>query len=84
MFMMIVGAGRVGSAWPSRRSPPAPMSVLDEIVSHERLDAGPHKSWEDAGGEFTVGTPLETTADRRPGSRAPMPSSSRPTATTRT
>ena len=37
--------------------------MLDEDpLSHERLDAGQTKSWEDAGGQFTVGTALETDA----------------------
>ena len=39
------------------------MSVLDQDpLSHERLDAGQTESWEDSGGQFTVGTALETNA----------------------
>ena len=39
------------------------VSVLDEDpLSHERLDAGQSKSWEDSGGQFTVGTALELDA----------------------
>src|SRR6266851_7701223 len=62
--MLIVGAGRVGSAI-ARRALEAgyDVSVLDEDpLSHERLDAGQDKSWEDSGGQFTVGTALETDA----------------------
>ena len=64
MFVMIVGAGRVGSAV-AKASLAAGhrVSVLDEDpLSHERLDAGQQLSWEDAGGEFTVGTALELDA----------------------
>ncbi len=62
--MLIVGAGRVGSAI-ARRALQAghDVSVLDEDpLSHERLDAGQSDSWEDAGGQFTVGTALEIDA----------------------
>ena len=62
--MLIVGAGRVGSAI-ARRALQAghDVSVLDEDpLSHERLDAGQTDSWEDAGGQFTVGTALEIDA----------------------
>ena len=39
------------------------VSVLDEDpLSHERLDAGQATSWEDAGGQFTVGTAIERSA----------------------
>ena len=39
------------------------VSVLDEDpLSHERLDAGQATSWEDAGGQFTVGTAIEREA----------------------
>ena len=64
MYMMIVGAGRVGSAI-ARRALAAghEVSVLDEDpLSHERLDAGQTQTWEDAGGQFTVGTALEIDA----------------------
>ena len=64
MFVMIVGAGRVGSAVAkSALAAGHEVSVLDEDpLSHERLDAGQAKSWEDAGGQFTVGTALELDA----------------------
>ena len=61
---MIVGAGRVGSAVAkSALASGHQVSVLDEDpLSHERLDAGQTVSWEDAGGQFTVGTALEIDA----------------------
>jgi trk system potassium uptake protein len=64
MFILIVGAGRVGSAVAkSSLAAGHEVSVLDEDpLSHERLDAGQDKSWEDAGGQFTVGTALESDA----------------------
>ena len=64
MFVLIVGAGRVGSAVAkSALAAGHEVSVLDEDpLSHERLDAGQSKSWEDAEGQFTVGTALETDA----------------------
>ncbi len=64
MFVMIVGAGRVGSAVAkSALAAGHEVSVLDEDpLSHERLDAGQGRSWEDAVGQFTVGTSLETDA----------------------
>jgi trk system potassium uptake protein len=64
MFVMIVGAGRVGSAVAkSALASGHEVSVLDEDpLSHERLDAGQALSWEDAGGQFTVGTALEIDA----------------------
>jgi trk system potassium uptake protein TrkA len=64
MFILIVGAGRVGSALAkSAIAAGHDVSVLDEDpLSHERLDAGQSSSWEDAGGQFTVGTALETDA----------------------
>jgi trk system potassium uptake protein len=64
MFVMIVGAGRVGSAVAkSALASGHEVSVLDEDpLSHERLDAGQTLSWEDAGGQFTVGTALEIDA----------------------
>src|SRR5438067_8992014 len=64
MFVMIVGAGRVGSALAkSALSAGHEVSVLDEDpLSHERLDAGQTRSWDDAGGQFTVGAALETDA----------------------
>ena len=64
MFILIVGAGRVGSAVAkSALAAGHEVSVLDEDpLSHERLDAGQSKTWEDADGQFTVGTALETDA----------------------
>jgi trk system potassium uptake protein TrkA len=64
MFVLIVGAGRVGSAVAkSALLAGHEVSVLDEDpLSHERLDAGQTASWEDAGGQFTVGTALEIDA----------------------
>ncbi|MCL2769549.1 MAG: TrkA family potassium uptake protein [Solirubrobacterales bacterium] len=64
MFVLIVGAGRVGSAVAkSALAAGHEVSVLDEDpLSHERLDAGQGHSWEDSGGHFTVGTALETDA----------------------
>jgi len=64
MFVLIVGAGRVGSAVAKTALATGhEVSVLDEDpLSHERLDAGQQKSWEDAGGQFTVGTALELEA----------------------
>ncbi|MFZ0088783.1 MAG: NAD-binding protein [Solirubrobacteraceae bacterium] len=61
MFILIVGAGRVGSAV-AKRSLDAgyDVSVLDsDPLSHERLDKDQSISWEDAGGRFTVGAALE-------------------------
>ena len=64
MFVLIVGAGRVGSAVAkSALAAGHEVSVLDsDPLSHERLDAGQTESWEDSGGQFTVGTALETDA----------------------
>ena len=64
MNVVIVGAGRVGSAVAKTALAAGhAVSVLDEDpLSHERLDAGQQKSWEDAGGLFTVGTALELEA----------------------
>jgi trk/ktr system potassium uptake protein len=64
MFVLIVGAGRVGSAVAkSALVAGHDVSVLDEDpLSHERLNAGLGSGWEDAGGQFTVGTALETEA----------------------
>ena len=64
MFVLIVGAGRVGSSVAkSALAAGHDVSVLDEDpLSHERLDANQPTSWEDAGGRFTVGTALEVDA----------------------
>jgi trk system potassium uptake protein TrkA len=64
MFVLIVGAGRVGSAIAKRALAAGhEVSVLDEDpLSHERLDEIEAQGWEDAGGRFTVGTALEVDA----------------------
>jgi trk system potassium uptake protein TrkA len=64
MFVLIVGAGRVGSTIAKRALREGhEVSVLDEDpLSHERLDVDLDGSWEDAGGQFTVGTALELDA----------------------
>jgi trk system potassium uptake protein TrkA len=64
MFILVVGAGRVGSTV-ARRAIGAghEVSVLDEDpLSHERLDSADEGPWEDRGGRFTVGTALELDA----------------------
>jgi trk system potassium uptake protein len=69
MFVLIVGAGRVGSeVAKSALAAGHEVSVLDEDpLSHERLDAGQSKGWEDSGGRFTVGTALELDALEKAG-----------------
>ena len=64
MFVVIVGAGRVGSAVAKAALAAGhEVSVLDEDpLSHERLDVGGDGTWEDRGGLFTVGTALEIDA----------------------
>lgn len=64
MFVLIVGAGRVGSAVAkSALAAGHEVSVLDEDpLSHERLNAGQVRTWEDAEGQFTIGTALEIDA----------------------
>src|SRR4029077_13264557 len=64
MFVLIVGAGRVGSAVAKRALATGhEVSVLDEDpLSHERLVEIEGQSWEDAGGLFTIGTALEVDA----------------------
>jgi trk system potassium uptake protein TrkA len=64
VFVLIVGAGRVGSSVAKKALAAGhEVSVLDEDpLSHERLDANQPTSWEDAGGRFTVGTALEIDA----------------------
>src|SRR5438093_30167 len=64
MFVLIVGAGRVGSAVAKAALTAGhEVSVLDEDpLSHERLDVGGEGTWEDRGGLFTVGTALEIDA----------------------
>lgn len=64
MFILVVGAGRVGSAVAKRALEQGhEVSVLDQDpLSHEQLDKDLSESWEDAGGRFTVGTALEVDA----------------------
>src|ERR687885_2158474 len=64
MFVLIVGAGRVGSSLArTMLADGHDVSCLDEDPeSHARLEIGLEKSWEDVGGQFTVGTGLEIEA----------------------
>src|ERR687897_3859217 len=64
MFVLVVGAGRVGSSVATAALQAGhTVSVLDEDpLSHERLDVELRKSWEEAGGRFTIGTALELDA----------------------
>ena len=63
-FILIAGAGRVGSAVArSMLAAGHEVSVLDEDpLSHERLDAGQPTTWEDVGGRFTIGQAIEAEA----------------------
>ena len=64
VFVLVVGAGRVGSsvATAALRAGHT-VSVLDEDpLSHERLDVELGQGWEEAGGRFTIGTALEMDA----------------------
>ncbi len=64
MFIVIVGAGRVGSSLARAMLRAGnEVSCLDEDPeAHARLEVGLEKSWEDSGGQFTVGTGLEVEA----------------------
>src|SRR4051794_35603438 len=64
VFVLVVGAGRVGAALAtSALGNGHVVSVLDEDpLSHERLDVELGRSWEEAGGRFTIGTALEVDA----------------------
>jgi trk/ktr system potassium uptake protein len=64
MFIVVVGAGRVGSSLArAMLGDGNEVSCLDEDPeSHARLDVGLESSWEDSGGQFTVGTGLEVDA----------------------
>src|SRR5947207_15200781 len=69
MFVLVIGAGRVGSSVARKAlSDGHTVSVLDEDpLSHERLDAGMATSWEEAGGRFTVGHGIEVDALKEAG-----------------
>jgi trk system potassium uptake protein TrkA len=64
MFVLVVGAGRVGSNVARRALAQGhTVSVLDEDpLSHERLDSGMDGTWEEGGGRFTVGHAMEIDA----------------------
>jgi len=64
MQILIVGCGRVGSSLArTMLSDGHEVSCLDEDPdSHARLELGLDGSWEDEGGQFTVGTGLELDA----------------------
>ena len=64
MFILIVGAGRVGSSLARAMLREGhDVSCLDEDPeSHARLEVGLERAWEDEGGQFTVGTGLEIDA----------------------
>ena len=64
MFVLVVGAGRVGAAVATTALRAGHVvSVLDEDpLSHERLDVELGQAWEAAGGRFTIGTALEMDA----------------------
>jgi trk system potassium uptake protein len=69
MFVLVIGAGRVGSSVARKALADGhTVSVLDEDpLSHERLDAGLATSWEEAGGRFTVGQGIEVDALKEAG-----------------
>ncbi len=64
MFILIVGCGRVGSSLARNMLHDGhEVSCLDEDPEAQaRLEVGLDESWEDSGGQFTVGTALETDA----------------------
>src|ERR687897_679365 len=64
MFILIVGAGRVGSSLARAMLKDGhEVSCLDEDPeSQARLTVGMESAWEDSGGQFTVGTGLEIDA----------------------
>src|SRR5512139_301320 len=64
MFVLIVGCGRVGStvARTMLREGHEVSCVDEDPEAHARLEVNLDKSWEDAGGQFTVGTGLEEEA----------------------
>ena len=64
MFVLIVGCGRVGSSVARTMLREGnEVSCLDEDPeAHARLELSLDVSWEDSGGQFTVGTGLEIDA----------------------
>src|SRR5215204_1802814 len=70
MFVLIVGCGRVGSSVArSMLREGHEVSCLDEDPeAHARLEVNLDRSWEDTGGQFTVGTGLEVEATTAAGS----------------
>ncbi|MCB0864394.1 MAG: TrkA family potassium uptake protein [Solirubrobacterales bacterium] len=64
MKILIVGCGRVGASLArAMLADGHEVSCLDEDPdSHARLELGLESSWEDEGGQFTVGTGLEIDA----------------------
>ena len=64
MFVLIVGCGRVGSAVARTmlREGHEVSCVDEDPEAHARLEVSLDRSWEDAGGQFTVGTGLEIDA----------------------
>ena len=64
MFVLIVGVGRVGSSLARTMLREGhEVACLDEDPeAHARLEVGLERSWEDEGGQFTVGTALEIDA----------------------
>jgi len=64
VFVLIVGCGRVGSAVAkSMLNAGHEVSVIDEDPEAiAQLEKGEDRGWEDLGGQFTVGTALETDA----------------------
>ena len=64
MFVLIVGAGRVGSTLARNMLKDGhEVSCLDEDPeAHARLEIELDRAWEDMGGQFTVGTALEIEA----------------------
>jgi trk system potassium uptake protein TrkA len=69
MFVLIVGSGRVGSAIAKAMLGEGhEVSVLDEDPEAiALLERGQDTTWEDQGGQFTVGTALEVDALREAG-----------------
>src|SRR4051812_27566706 len=64
VFVLIIGCGRVGSSVARTMLREGhEVSCLDEDPeAHARLEVNLEKSWEDSGGQFTVGTGLEEEA----------------------